>query len=197
MVLYIYDAGLRSVTPPESWFKPTELSAIDAVKKVSRVESDQAQAALYEENQQGEPRYSAETDEPVYARDIMSSPVTTIEPGMPIKDAWALISVANYHHLPVVQNDQLLGIISDRDILKSQSLLDTHAVTPKTVADIMTTRVYTATEDTVVRVLADLMCQHRFAATPIISEQGRVIGIVSKSDILKILINHASIELWG
>lgn len=65
----------------------------------------------------------------VSVADIMSTELTTVVPSTPLTQLLDVFAQHTFHHLPVVENDKLLGIISDRDL--SQALSPTSAQNPK------------------------------------------------------------------
>jgi len=80
---------------------------------------------------------------------IMTTELITVSPNDPISDVSSIFEKENIHHVPVVQQGELVGIVSSRDIIGySRTLfakgLKTDGYLPKvessTVSDIMTTR---------------------------------------------------------
>ena len=65
-----------------------------------------------------------------------------------------------------------------------------------TVASIMKTNVLTARPATEIRSVANVMFKQRIGAMPIVDEGGKLVGILTRSDILKAVINRAPLELW-
>ncbi|MGC9443712.1 MAG: cyclic nucleotide-binding/CBS domain-containing protein [Candidatus Methanospirareceae archaeon] len=53
----------------------------------------------------------------VKAKEIMSSPLTTIEPDLSVDDACKLAARRRIKRLPVIENDRAVGIVSIRDLL--------------------------------------------------------------------------------
>jgi CBS domain-containing protein len=199
MTFFIYDQGNRVSTPAEALFKPGGVSRLAATRRIDRVGEDQK---LPPESIKNKPGYASGEETTLspalFAADIMTSPVSVIEYDRSIDDAWELLSNDHFHHLPIVNKQQaLVGILSDRDILKAAAGRKLSQGLPEDIATIMTQQVVTASEDTEIRILADVMSKNRFSAVPIVAEDNRVLGIVTRSDILKVLVNHAALELWA
>ena len=104
------------------------------------------------------------------------------------------------HRLPVLNKERkLVGIISEKDILYATpspaSSLSIHEMayllSKLTVKQLMSKDVVTITKDTTVEEAARLMVDQDLSCLPVL-EDGRLIGIVSKSDMFKILL-----ELFG
>ena len=52
---------------------------------------------------------------------VLSRPVKTVEGSMPVHEAWTVLLEANVHHLPVVRDGEILGVVTDTDLLKHTS----------------------------------------------------------------------------
>ncbi|MFM8552099.1 MAG: HPP family protein [Nitrospiraceae bacterium] len=133
------------------------------------------------------------------AQDIMNAPVQTLRPETQLKEAWAFIKAKGFRHLPIVSPDgTLVGIVSDRDLLRSSSTLEAPAAypTPQTLSAVMTTHVLTATPATEIHELARVMLAERISALPIIDDHRKPMGIVTISDILRCVMLRAPLELW-
>ena len=140
----------------------------------------------------------------LHAHQIMSSPVTTLTPETSILEAWRLFRAKRYRHIPVVDSEgRLVGIVADRDLLRYAAVngrippFDEHSVEAQTaIATLMKPRVLTATPDTEIRQIARVLIEQHIGAMPIMDYQGRLRGIVTRSDILRALVTHAPLELW-
>jgi len=52
---------------------------------------------------------------------VLSRPLKRVEGAMPVHEAWAVLLEANVHHLPVLQDGQIIGVLTDTDLLKHTS----------------------------------------------------------------------------
>ena len=92
-------------------------------------------------------------------------------------------------HIPIIDNNhQIIGIISDRDIFDTGNSI--------VLNELMTKNIIVAEKNTPIRRIAEMMVYKRVGAIPIVSEYHAVIGIVTRSDILRALINFGKLELW-
>ena len=56
--------------------------------------------------------------------------------------------------------------------------------------------VITATPDTRIREIARLLIERRIGAMPIMDKYDNLVGIITRSDVLRAVVNHAPLELW-
>lgn len=117
---------------------------------------------------------------PLLARDIMSSPVKTIPMNMSIDEAGRLMLRYGHTGLPVVDGDQVVGVISRRDVDKAKL----HGLGHAPVKAYMARSVVAVQSDTPVAEIQYLMIEHDIGRLPVV-EDGRILGIVSRTDVLR------------
>jgi CBS domain-containing protein len=143
------------------------------------------------------------------ARDIMTTPVVTISPDATVSELAALFRERRVGGVPVVEDGRLVGIVTEGDLMAlsadvemphffelfdsviylgsmkkfRQQLRKAAAVT---VRDLMTPAPLTVRPDDPARKAATLMARHGFDRVPV-EEDGRVVGIISRHDVLKLL----------
>lgn len=115
------------------------------------------------------------------------SGVATVEPTATVAQLIATLADHNVGALPVVDGGGLVGIVSERDVVRQLNasgagLLDA------TVADIMTSEVTTCSPDDDVADLARVMTSGRFRHLPVL-DGGALAGIVSIGDLVKARID--------
>jgi acetoin utilization protein AcuB len=117
-------------------------------------------------------------------------------PDMSIPDAKAKMKAEKVHRLPVLDEDRrLVGVISEKDILLAApspaSTLSTYEsnylLSRLKVKDIMSRNPHTITKETTIEEAVRLMVENDLSCLPVM-EDGFLIGIVSKSDLFKILL---------
>ncbi len=120
--------------------------------------------------------------QPPTARDLMSSPVRTIRPDTTIAEAQRILLRYGHSGLSVVdQADQLVGIISRRDI----DLALHHGFSHAPVRGYMTRNPRTITPDTLLPDIEDLMVTYDIGRLPVLNAQGNLIGIVTRTDVMR------------
>ncbi len=132
------------------------------------------------------------------AKQIMSSPVLTLPIDATFEKAWKLIVDYRFRHVPIAtEGDKLFGIISDRDLLREAALITQDEFKEgKTIRNMIKTNVLTASRDSEIKKIAQLFFDERIGSMPIVDEDGLLLGIITRSDILRTIVNQAPIELW-
>lgn len=129
-------------------------------------------------------------------REIMTSPAMTIGPETTVPAAIELMKQHNIRHLPVVENGRLVGMISRGDLREASITASINAdqyelhfmLNKLTVAKLMSRKVYTVTPDAFVVHAAELMTENKIAGLPVVDERSGVVGIVTESDLLRMLV---------
>lgn len=116
------------------------------------------------------------------ARDIMSSPVKTISGDISMEEAGKIMLRYGHTGMPVVDGDQMVGVISRRDVGKAR----THDLAHAPVKGFMTSGVFAVNPNTTVSEIQKLMVEYDIGRLPVV-EDGRLCGIVSRTDILRTL----------
>jgi acetoin utilization protein AcuB len=128
-------------------------------------------------------------------RDLMTGAPITVSPDTSMLDARQLMLSKQFRHLLVMKDDQLVGIVTDRDIrlnLPSQATSLSvweinHLLTKLTVGQVMTASVITVGPDRDAADAARLMLDHKIGALPVM-DGGRLIGIVTETDMLRAFV---------
>ncbi|NPV26279.1 MAG: CBS domain-containing protein [Firmicutes bacterium] len=117
---------------------------------------------------------------PLLARDIMSTPVKTVPMHLSIEEAGKIMLRYGHTGLPVVDGDRVVGVISRRDVDKAKL----HGLGHAPVKAYMAKSVIAVGPETPVTEIQYLMIEHDIGRLPVI-ENGRIIGIVSRTDVLR------------
>lgn len=144
------------------------------------------------------PRSDASPGDLVVARPatvgaVMSRQVVTITMDDTLGKAQELFAKFRFHHLLVVQQQRLVGIISDRDLLKAISpyvgtISETerdHATLNKRVHFLMTRHPVTVRPDTTLAAAAKALVEKGVSCLPVVKEDGTLEGILTWRDLLK------------
>jgi CBS-domain-containing membrane protein len=139
--------------------------------------------------------------EPVYhAYQLMSHPVITVSVDMGILDAHRHLQAHGYQQMPVINaQHRIVGMLSAKDLLQFIIIdgEEMHYVDDKRVADVMSTEVITTDPVSDIRRVAQVMQEYHLYATPIVNEQDVLVGIVSRGDILRAVMNDQPLNTWS
>lgn len=124
---------------------------------------------------------------------IMSKPVVTVEMDDRLSEVRRLLDSCRFHHLLVVDSGLLVGVISDRDLLKAISPnLGTAAESSSDLAtlnkrahQIMSRDPIAVSAEHTVTDAVDLLCQHGVSCLSVVSDENKPMGIVSWRDLLR------------
>ncbi|HEV8025698.1 MAG TPA: CBS domain-containing protein [Candidatus Nanopelagicales bacterium] len=128
----------------------------------------------------------ASTPSKVLVRDIMSQPVLTVEVDESLWDAWQLLFVSGLRHLVVIDKvGRSVGILSDRNILAEVPATAEH-LSSRLVSDVLA-RVPVASigPEADPREAANVMAHATSEAVPVLEADGRLVGIVTESDLVR------------
>jgi acetoin utilization protein AcuB len=140
----------------------------------------------------------------MFVSDWMTRKVLTLSPEDGISDAIGLIREKGIKHIPVVKDERLKGILSDRDIkdfspsrATTLDVYELHYVLARTkVKEIMKTRVFTTTSDTPIEEAALTMFDQKIGCLPVVGN-GQLSGIISDRDIFRALVDITGVRHGG
>ncbi|NPA91589.1 MAG: CBS domain-containing protein [Chloroflexi bacterium] len=117
-------------------------------------------------------------------RDIMSYNPQTLPPDTRVEDAVVHMRRYGLEGIPVVhpRTHQFLGLITRWDVERAVH----HGLGEKPVADIMNTGPYRVTPEEGVSQVQRLMAQSRWGQIPVVDDTGRLVGLVTRSDLLRL-----------
>lgn len=124
---------------------------------------------------------------------IMSTDLVTINPRQTLAEARALMHDRKIHHLPVIDADALVGLVTLTNVLAAtDSILrdDDNRIHANDicVGDIMVTEVATVDVHASLRQAALFLEKHRIGCLPVMSD-GKLTGIITDTDFVAVAIN--------
>lgn len=131
-----------------------------------------------------------DTNKPV--ADIMTRHLITVKAETPISKVHDLFEQHSFHHIPVVENGKLVGIISKTDYLKIRHMIATtwEGITicqdlykDMCAGDIMTHEPLKIESDDTIGLAADIFKANALHALPVVDE-GELVGIITSHDLL-------------
>lgn len=126
-------------------------------------------------------------------KQVMTAPVVSVEMDDRLHVVYDIFRNVRFHHLIVLAEKKMVGILSDRDLLKAISprvgtkLADPHddATLNKRVHQIMTRDVITIHEEAGVLAAIKLFNRHTISCLPVVNDSGNCVGILSWRDIFR------------
>lgn len=137
--------------------------------------------------------------------DVMSHQPITLNDTATVLQAWQLLADQAVGQAPVLNaSGQLVGLLTRADLLQPQQLPDParHALAWQTllarpVTDIMATPVPSVAPESDIRRVAQVLLDTGLPGLPVVDEQGKVSGFISRSDILRAVVTDPPLDLWG
>jgi len=134
--------------------------------------------------------------------EIMTTRVVTIEMDDSLEAIRGIFSKVKFHHLLVVDDGKLVGVISDRDYLKAISpyvgtMSETHrdrATLEKRAHQIMSHYPVTVLRSCPIHKAAKLMLDRGVSCLPVIHPDGSVEGVVTWKDLFKVFLDSSSLS---
>ena len=138
------------------------------------------------------PRETVPSPETTLVRQLMTKDPLVLMADDSIDIAERFMEFAHIRHLPVVDGEHVVGLVTHRDILRASiSLLtgisrqgDEGIKRGIPVVEIMRKDVSTIAPDTDVRAAIDTMLDHKYGCLPV-TQEGRLVGILTEADFLK------------
>ena len=157
--------------------------------------------AAYTEAQQGEapPRARLEL-----VKDVMSTEAFTLSPQMTVADAWEALALRGVAQAPVVDGQGLLvGLLLRADMLPTVLLPNPSStgvaawrLAQQPVEKIMLTPIPAVAADTHLRRASRVLLDLGLPGLPVTNDEGRVIGFISRADILRAVVADPPLDLW-
>ena len=212
MSLYVYDHGYRIQTPKEALFPKQGVNSLLRSRHTHR--SADTEDRLHADGEKfvipgpGKPAvnndavtqaYTANEAESVEENEsaqltishIMVSPVHTIPPHTPVSAAWKRMHSLEVSHLIVTEEDKRpLGLLSKKDLLEAGP----DSISP--VSAIYSKKLIAAVPETLVQSVAMNFIENDINAIPVVNNKDEVVGIVCRTDLLRLLVSGPHLERW-
>jgi len=132
----------------------------------------------------------------MFVADCMTKNPVTTSPDTGIDEAAKLMDKGHFRRLPVMDHGKLVGFFTNRDLLRASpsaaTTLDRYEMRTLLsrikVADVMQKDVITVTDTMTIEEAALIMTREKIGALPVLSELGKLVGIISSTDIFKAFV---------
>ena len=116
--------------------------------------------------------------------EVMSRQVVSVDPGSTVSDASKMISKHNIGSVPVAQNGNVCGILTDRDIVL-RCVAEGRDPKSIKVADVMTSPLVSVTSTETIETAMQTMATEQVRRMPVV-DAGKLVGIVSMADFARV-----------
>lgn len=196
MALIVYDMGRRIETPASKTKRKIRTAASSKTGKISEhlPFSETEQQHAIESYQSERPQHTPKAVSYLY--EIMSSNIVTLPEDATVADAWDIFSHSSFHQLPIVDHQQTpIAMLSKNSI--SQGPDANTSITRLAAMSFANSQVFCFTEKTDIRQAARILDEYKLAALPIVNEKNQLIGLVTRTDIIRLISHYGPMELWA
>ena len=130
-------------------------------------------------------------------KEVMSTNIISVNPSERAVHGRRLMLDSKVGRLPVIDDDKLVGILTSKDLIRlfidiKKNVPDNHQknkIKEVLISDIMSSNPLSANENESISKADKLMIETGFSGLPIINDSDRVIGMITQTDILKLIVN--------
>jgi acetoin utilization protein AcuB len=135
----------------------------------------------------------------------MNKPAITIDKHSSMQEAMNLMKTHRITLLPVMDKDRLIGVLTDRDLKKASAsdatTLEMHELlyllSTIKVKDIMSPNPISVPPDFTIEETAELLLTHKISGVPVVDNDGSVVGVITHTDLFKVIISLTGIGKRG
>ncbi len=150
--------------------------------------------------------------------DIMTREVIYVRRDTPVGDVARLLVKFNLSGVPVVEDDKVIGIVNEEDLIMRDAIVDAphvfsifdsvfylgnrkqfdeemHKILATDAGELMSGKIVTISEEANVQELATVMMKKEVNPIPVLNADGLLCGIVSRSDLIKLMVREQDIGM--
>ena len=113
---------------------------------------------------------------------IMTTEIVTLSPDDSLQKAKELFVNQGFHHIPIVEDNKLVGVVTKSDLWKSGKAFNEYESSK--VSEVMSRKMVHLEPNQRIGVAAELFLENKFGYIPILENDGKLVGIVSSFDIM-------------
>ena len=122
-------------------------------------------------------------------KDVMTKDVVSVKRETPIYEAMEIMRKKDITGMPVIEDDMtLVGVITEKDVLRL--FYADEEEKNETVGFFMTRPAVSYRENENLRSVCDFMMINYFRRVPVVSKQGKLVGIISRPDIIEYILEQ-------
>lgn len=130
--------------------------------------------------------------------EIMTKNVVSVAEQAPLREVLSLMNHNKFRHVPVMQGQQLSGIVSRTDLnrltfsslFRDQESADEAVLDMLNLSQVMTNKPRTVKPEDSIREVAEILAKEEFHALPVVDDQGKLSGIVTTTDVIQYLLEQ-------
>lgn len=131
-------------------------------------------------------------------KDWMTAPAVSVQPSTSIIEADRTMQEYGVRRLPVLKDGKLVGIVTKGDVREARASTANslsiwelnYLVARLKVEQIMSGSVFTISPDADISEAAELMMNHKVSGVPVVNAKGELLGIITESDIFRMLVQN-------
>jgi acetoin utilization protein AcuB len=135
----------------------------------------------------------------------MTKDVISVDVNDSMQDAARLIRKHKIKRLPVMENNKLVGIVTDRDLKRASAsdvtTLEIHEllflISEIKISDIMTKDPIIIPLDYTIDEAAQILLEHKLSGAPVVDDKGQVAGVITQTDIFRVLVLFTGVKKAG
>ncbi len=212
MAFIVFGPGVRDSITLERLFNERVVNPLIEMppgKRVEAVDEEHQRTATkgYPVRREAGQAYSEHEEQEehtlLYANQAMSAPVTVVRDDQSVADAGRLFAGTDIDYLPVVDaTDKPVALVSEKELLRYAVEHRLESLTGAFAAGIGITAaarqpILVSTPDTQLRQLARIMVTQHIGAIPVVGQDGTLVGIVTRHDVLDAAAHNTALELWA
>lgn len=128
---------------------------------------------------------------------IMSKELVSLNPSQSLYDAERLFNKHSIRHIPVVEGERMVGVISRSDLLRisfadlteNEESVESVVYDMYTIPQVMTKVPVTVESNTTIKEVAEILSRQSFHSIPVV-ENGKLVGIVTTTDLINYLLEQ-------
>ena len=138
----------------------------------------------------------SEIKKPVLIKNYMTDEVVSIEKSTSLLEAHRLMGTKRIRSLPVIEDGKIVGLVTRTDLMSSDpSRMASRnnqelslKILTQDVEKLMTSPVFTITQDEEINAAAKLMLEHKIHVLPVMDDQNKMVGIITESDLFLMVV---------
>jgi len=126
----------------------------------------------------------------ILASQIMSEKLVSLDQDLSLEDAWEKIKGYEIEHFPIITEEgKLVGLLSERELLRQMKESE-----KKTLKEIVSNTTLCADPKTNIQDVIKVFFDENVEAVPIVDKHHRVVGVLSRNDLLKTMLKVSHIR---